>query len=87
MAEMEDPEDDNVEGMSPPSVKDNKLQLPMSCDPPGPTNPLKQLVWIVSEKHLLLLTRCNFISRHSFLENRCLGVFQAIHIFCLCSYI
>jgi hypothetical protein len=25
-----------------------KLQLPLSCDPPGPGNPVKQLVWIVS---------------------------------------
>ncbi|KAF8865784.1 NAD(P)-binding protein [Acephala macrosclerotiorum] len=25
----------------------SKLQLPMSCDPPGPGNPAKQLVWIV----------------------------------------
>jgi hypothetical protein len=25
-----------------------KLQLPLSCDPPGPANPVKQLVWIVS---------------------------------------
>lgn len=28
--------------------KDSRLQLPMSCDPPGPSNPPKQLVWIVS---------------------------------------
>src|SRR5690349_9561192 len=28
--------------------KSTKLQLPLSCDPPGPTNPAKQLVWIVS---------------------------------------
>lgn len=26
----------------------SKLQLPASCDPPGPSNPPKQLVWIVS---------------------------------------
>jgi hypothetical protein len=25
----------------------SKLQLPMSCDPPVPGNPAKQLVWIV----------------------------------------
>jgi hypothetical protein len=25
-----------------------KLQLPVSCDPPGPSNPAKQMVWIVS---------------------------------------
>jgi hypothetical protein len=25
-----------------------KLQLPLSCDPPGPANPAKPLVWIVS---------------------------------------
>lgn len=25
-----------------------KLQLPLSCDPPGSNNPPKQLVWIVS---------------------------------------
>jgi len=27
--------------------KTTKLQLPLSCDPPGPNNPPKQLVWIV----------------------------------------
>jgi len=31
-----------------------KLQLPSSVDPPGPTNPPKQLVWIV--RSLLLLS-------------------------------
>lgn len=25
-----------------------KVELPSSCDPPGPSNPPKQLVWIVS---------------------------------------
>lgn len=34
-------------GMSPDTHK-TKLQLPMSCDPPGLGNPAKQLVWIVS---------------------------------------
>jgi hypothetical protein len=38
--------------MSPESIK-TKLQLPLSCDPPGPGNPPKQLVWIVSQ-----FTRC-----------------------------
>ena len=33
---------------SPDSKPPSKLQLPMSCDPPGPGNPAKQLVWIVS---------------------------------------
>jgi len=28
----------------------SKLQLPLSCDPPGPANPAKRLVWIVSRK-------------------------------------
>lgn len=37
----------NGDTMSPDSIK-TKLQLPMSCDPPGPGNPPKQLVWIVS---------------------------------------
>jgi hypothetical protein len=37
----------NGDAMSPESNK-TKLQLPMSCDPPGPGNPQKQLVWIVS---------------------------------------
>jgi hypothetical protein len=37
----------NGEAMSPESSK-SKLQLPLSCDPPGPANPAKQLVWIVS---------------------------------------
>jgi hypothetical protein len=37
----------NGEAMSPDSTK-SKLQLPLSCDPPGPANPAKQLVWIVS---------------------------------------
>lgn len=35
-------------GLSPESAQKAKLQLPMSCDPPGPNNPPKQLVWIVS---------------------------------------
>lgn len=26
---------------------DTKLQLPASCDPPGPQNPPEQLVWVV----------------------------------------
>lgn len=29
-----------------------KLQLPLSCDPAGPHNPPKQLVWIVSDMYL-----------------------------------
>ncbi|MCJ1472915.1 hypothetical protein MMC13_001564 [Lambiella insularis] len=34
--------------MSPTSASQNpKLQLPVSCDPPGPQNPSKQLVWVV----------------------------------------
>ncbi|KAH8683072.1 hypothetical protein BGZ60DRAFT_467432 [Tricladium varicosporioides] len=33
--------------MSPPEGNKMKLQLPMSCDPPGPQNPVKQLVWII----------------------------------------
>lgn len=34
---------------SPSSVSWNsKLQLPLSCDPPGPQNPAKQRVWVVS---------------------------------------
>jgi len=34
--------------MSSPENSKGKLQLPLSCDPPGPSNPPKQLVWIVS---------------------------------------
>ena len=35
--------------LSPSSAsRSAKLQLPMSCDPPGPQNPPKQLVWVVS---------------------------------------
>jgi len=37
----------NGDDSSPGSHK-SRLQLPMSCDPPGPGNPAKQLVWIVS---------------------------------------
>jgi len=37
----------NGDVTSPESAKP-KLQLPLSCDPPGPSNPAKQLVWIVS---------------------------------------
>jgi len=37
----------NGDGSSPESSK-AKLQLPISVDPPGPGNPVKQLVWIVS---------------------------------------
>ena len=37
--------------------QDVNVGLPMSCDPPGPNNPVKQLVWIVSED-----SRC---SRHA----------------------
>tara|TARA_R110002060_G_scaffold4396_15_gene6963 strand:+ start:457 stop:654 length:198 start_codon:yes stop_codon:yes gene_type:complete len=33
--------------MSPDSSK-SKLQLPVTCDPPGPGNPAKQMVWVVS---------------------------------------
>ncbi|KAL8722058.1 MAG: hypothetical protein Q9225_001380 [Loekoesia sp. 1 TL-2023] len=28
-------------------MQDSKLQLPASCDPPGPQNPPEQLVWVV----------------------------------------
>jgi hypothetical protein len=42
-----DENDDNTT-MSSDSSKPLKLQLPVSCDPPGPSNPPKQLVWIVS---------------------------------------
>ncbi|KAL8916972.1 MAG: hypothetical protein Q9208_008227 [Pyrenodesmia sp. 3 TL-2023] len=28
-------------------MQDTKLQLPASCDPPGPNNPPEQLVWVV----------------------------------------
>jgi hypothetical protein len=30
------------------SSSKGKLQLPLSCDPPGPGNPPKKLVWVVS---------------------------------------
>ena len=41
---------------SPSSVSWNsKLQLPLSCDPPGPQNPAKQRVWVVSLPQLSLL--------------------------------
>lgn len=34
--------------LSPTSpLHNHKLQLPLSCDPPGPSNPPKQLVWVV----------------------------------------
>ena len=32
--------------------QDVNVGLPMSCDPPGPNNPVKQLVWIVSDVSL-----------------------------------
>jgi hypothetical protein len=41
-------ENDDNATMSSDSSKPLKLQLPVSCDPPGPSNPPKQLVWIVS---------------------------------------
>jgi hypothetical protein len=31
-----------------------KVELPSSCDPPGPNNPPKQLVWIVSQQFSFL---------------------------------
>jgi hypothetical protein len=34
-----------------------KVELPSSCEPPGPNNPPKQLVWIVSQ-HFSRLGRC-----------------------------
>lgn len=40
-------EHNNGESISMETVK-TKLQLPLSCDPPGPNNPPKQLIWIVS---------------------------------------
>lgn len=36
--------------------QDVKVGLPLSCDPPGPNNPPKQLVWIVSRWLFSLLT-------------------------------
>lgn len=36
------------------STTKSKLQLPMSCDPPGPGNPAKQLVWIVSPSFIYI---------------------------------
>lgn len=34
--------------------QDVNVGLPMSCDPPGPNNPVRQLVWIVSVVSSLL---------------------------------
>ena len=42
--------DGEMKAMSPESSK-AKLQLPLSVDPPGPSNPQKQLVWIVGSLH------------------------------------
>jgi hypothetical protein len=56
----------SAEAMSPDSGSNSnaksKLQLPMSCDPPGPSNPVKQLVWIVrtSRSFLSLLSLLAF---------------------------
>jgi hypothetical protein len=30
------------------AVNDPRLHLPIATDPPGPQNPAKQLVWVVS---------------------------------------
>lgn len=44
-----------IDTASPTSgLPDLKLQLPLSCDPPGLHNPPKQLVWIVSDIYLRL---------------------------------
>ena len=66
MAEVEESRDgrNSVNEDNGMSYKDNKLQLPMSCDPPGPNNPPKRLVWIVSYTNLLLFiqdlfTKCD----------------------------
>lgn len=45
--------EDNVDDEPMASDEMAKLHLPASCDPPGPGNPAKQLVWIVSDHHLL----------------------------------
>ncbi len=47
-----------AENMSSPreAGKATKLHLPMSCDPPGPNNPPKQLVWIVSGRFHCIIT-------------------------------
>lgn len=45
---------------------ESKVELPSSCDPPGPNNPPKQLVWIVSQQ-FSLLARCYGSERFSFL--------------------
>ena len=40
--------------LSPASASHHsKLQLPASCDPPGPQNPQRQLVWVVCPPALL----------------------------------
>jgi hypothetical protein len=56
---MEDYEDGHIDGSvtsdNAGGAKPEKLQLPPSCDPPGPGNPVKQMVWIVSGTSLLLL--------------------------------
>jgi hypothetical protein len=45
----------DVGRMSPELGKSTKLQLPMSCDPPGPGNPAKQLVWVVSRRFIFVM--------------------------------
>lgn len=46
---------------SPDSTSKTKLQLPLSCDPPGLSNPPKQLVWIVSSS--IVLSRGKFTTK------------------------
>ena len=58
LAEMDISSYDGVPGAPDPDTdmlpehlhtkQDVRVDLPASCDPPGPANPPKQLVWIVS---------------------------------------
>lgn len=49
-------DDESKERILSPSAASciSRLQLPSTCDPPGPQNPSKQSVWVVSHLSLML---------------------------------
>jgi hypothetical protein len=54
---MDEDDDEQDHGHTSPmgAAQSSKLQLPATTDPPGPQNPPKPLVWVVSRLNLAVI--------------------------------
>jgi hypothetical protein len=54
---MDEDDDEQDHGHTSPMgvTQSSKLQLPATTDPPGPQNPPKPLVWVVSQLNLTVI--------------------------------